>query len=137
MKSLVTAPTAASSLEFRNVDEPRPEPDQAVVAVRACSVNRGELALMALRPEGWRPGQDISGVVEVPASDGSGPAKGERIFGIVEGAGWSEKAAVRTDRLATLPKGVAFEIGAALPMAGLTALRLTRLAGPSCASAHS
>ncbi|MBB6305066.1 zinc-binding dehydrogenase [Rhizobium leucaenae] len=100
------------------------------MAVRAFSLNRGELALMAFRPEGWRPGQDISGVVEVPASDGSGPAKGERIFGIVEGAGWSEKVAIRTDRLATLPQNISFEIGAALPMAGLTALRLTRLAGP-------
>ena len=39
------------------------QPNEALVAVHAFSLNRGELRLFQVRPEGWRPGQDIAGVV--------------------------------------------------------------------------
>jgi NADPH:quinone reductase-like Zn-dependent oxidoreductase len=48
---------------------------------------------------------------------------------LVEGGSWSERAAVRTDRLASLPDAVTTEAAAALPIAGLTALRAVRLGG--------
>jgi hypothetical protein len=53
---------------LREVAEPEPGPDQALVEVRASSLNRGELALLSARPDGWRPGQDIAGVVTEAAS---------------------------------------------------------------------
>ena len=130
VKAYVNTANPKRPVEFRDVEAPRPRSNEALVSVRGFSLNRGELSLMAVRPDGWRPGQDIAGVIEGSALDGSGPAPGMRVFGIVEHAGWSEKVAIPTDRLALLPESLSFEVGAALPMAGLTALRLTRLVGP-------
>ncbi len=116
----------------RVVPEPAAYPDEAIIAVYASSLNRGELALLAGRPEGWRPGQDIAGVVATPAADGSGPRAGARVVGLVEGAGWSQRVAVPVSRLAALPDPVSFAAAAALPMAGLTAQRTSD--APSCAT---
>ncbi len=54
---------------------------------------------------------------------------GERVVGIVDGAGWSERVAVPTARMAVLPDGVSFGAAATLPIAGLTALRTLRFGG--------
>ncbi len=113
----------------RVVPEPAAYPDEAIIAVYASSLNRGELALLAGRPEGWRPGQDIAGVVATLAADGSGPRAGTRVVGLVEGAGWAQRVAVPVTRLAALPDAVGVAVAAALPMAGLTALRTLRLGG--------
>ncbi len=111
------------------VDDPRPGRNEALVAVRAFSLNRGELALLEARTEQWRPGQDVAGVVVEAAADGSGPVAGSRVVALVEQSGWAELAAVPTDRLAVLPDEVGVEQAAALPLAGLTALRTLRLGG--------
>ena len=42
---------------------------------------------------------------------------------------WAELAAVKTEHLAELPEGITFEQAAALPVAGLTALRSLEVAG--------
>jgi NADPH:quinone reductase-like Zn-dependent oxidoreductase len=114
---------------MREVDEPSPLDSEALVAVRAVSINRGELRLLGVRPDGWRPGQDIAGVVVQAAADGSGPAVGSRVAGLVDQAGWAERVAARTSRLAVLPETVTFDQAATLPVAGLTALRALRLGG--------
>jgi NADPH2:quinone reductase len=113
----------------RDVAEPVRAENETLVAVRAFSVNRGELALLAARTGDWRPGQDVAGVVVEAAADGSGPAPGTRVAAQVEQAGWAEMVPVATDRLAVLPDAVSVEQGAALPLAGLTALRVLRLGG--------
>ena len=113
----------------REVPEPEPAAHEALVGVRASSLNRGELALLANRDDGWRPGQDVAGVVTRPAADGSGPPTGARVAGLVEGAAWAERVAVPTARLAELPDGVDFERASTLGIAGLTALRIVRLGG--------
>jgi NADPH2:quinone reductase len=130
MLALVNTPSAPIPVELNEVPEPVPMADEAVVEVHAFSLNRGELALLAGRPEGWRPGQDIAGVVVQPAVDGSGPAKGTRVVALVDGAGWSQRVAAPTARMATLPDNVSFASAATLPMAGLTALRTLRQGGP-------
>ena len=124
----------ADSLEIADVPEPAPQADEAVVAVEAFSVNRGEALFLTggygqPAEKGWRPGQDIAGVVVRAAADGSGPAVGARVVGHPEGSGWAERVAVPTDRLAELPDEVSAQTAAALPLAGLTALRLVRAAG--------
>ena len=111
------------------VDDPRPGSGEALVAVQAFSVNHGELDLLRTRTSGWRPGQDVAGVVVAQARDGSGPAAGTRVVALAEQAGWAELAAVPASRLAPLPAEVGTEQAAALPLAGLTALRTLRLAG--------
>ncbi|MFC5007430.1 zinc-binding dehydrogenase [Dactylosporangium cerinum] len=126
MRAVVNTPQGPV---IREVAEPERTANEALVAVRAFSVNRGELALLAARTQDWRPGQDVAGLVIEPAADGTGPARGTRVVAQVEQAGWAELVPVRTDRLAVLPGAVSIEQAASLPVAGLTALRVLRLGG--------
>jgi NADPH:quinone reductase len=130
MRALVNTPKGAAPIEFRDVPDPQPAPHEALIAVHAFSLNRGELTLMRIRPEGWRPGQDVSGIVLQGAADGSGPKPGTRVVGLLDWHGWAERAAVSTHRLAALPDTVKFGEAAALPVAGLTALRTLRHGAP-------
>lgn len=130
MRALVNTANPEKPVEIRDVPEPEPEPNEAIVEVRAMAVNRGELRLMAGRPEGWRPGQDIAGVIVRAAEDGAGPNEGDRVVALVDQAGWAERAPALTSRIAVLPENVSFEAAATLPVAGLTALRALRLGGP-------
>jgi len=128
--AIVNTPGGAAPVELREIAEPQPAANEALVEVRAFSLNRGELRLFQIRPEGWRPGQDISGVVVKQAADGSGPAAGTRIVALTDNAGWAERAAVPSHRMAALPDNARFEAAAALPVAGLTALRTLRHGAP-------
>jgi NADPH:quinone reductase len=130
MRALVARPSAPHGLELGEVDAPRPAPGEALVAVRAVSLNRGEVRRLPQRQEDTVPGWDVAGEVRAAAADGSGPAEGARVVGLVEEGAWAELVAVRTDRLAELPAGVSFEAASTLPVAGLTALRALAVAGP-------
>jgi len=113
-----------------DIPEPQPAPDEVVVEVEAFSINRGEVFLLEAPKPGWRPGKDVAGRVVSVAVDGGGPAVGSLVVGHATGSGWAERAAVAVDGVAVVPGTVPFEIAAALPLAGLTALRLLRDAGP-------
>ena len=45
MLALVTTPEGKAPVEIRQVPDPQPAPNQALIAVRAFSLNRGELHL--------------------------------------------------------------------------------------------
>jgi len=109
--------------------EPAPGPHECMVELRAFSINYGETRLIQERPDGWRPGQDIAGVVVKAAADGSGPAEGSRVVAYLEWEGWAERVPVPVHAAATLDDRVSFEQAASLPVAGLTALRALRLGG--------
>jgi len=127
VRALVADPAAAGRLSFQEMAEPEPGPGEAVVSVRAISINRGELHRLQAAAPGWRPGWDIAGVVESAARTGGGPATGARVVGVLPGAAWAERVAVPTGSLAELPDTVGDAQAAALPVAGLTALRMLRL----------
>ncbi|WP_256751325.1 zinc-binding dehydrogenase [Mesorhizobium sp. Mes31] len=129
MLALVISPESAAGLRLAELAEPQPASNEALISVRATSLNRGELRLLAIRQNGWIPGQDIVGVVERAAADGSGPAVGARVAALVDQSGWAERVAVPTDRLAVLPDNVGFASAATFPVAGTTALRTLRLGG--------
>jgi NADPH:quinone reductase-like Zn-dependent oxidoreductase len=130
MRAVIATPNGASRTELRDgIDNPEPAPDEALVAVRAFAVNRGELTLVAMR-DGWQPGQDVAGVVERAAADGSGPPAGTRVAGLAEWHGWAEYVGVPTNRIAMLPDGVSDVQAAALPMAGTTAVGVLEAGGP-------
>jgi NADPH2:quinone reductase len=129
MRAFVATPGGPHRTELRDIDPPEPAPNEAVVAVRAFSVNRGELRLLASRDEGWRPGQDVAGQVVHAATDGSGPREGDRVAGLADWYGWAERVALPAHRLAVIPEGVDYVVAAALPMAGTTAANLVRLGG--------
>jgi len=130
MLAIVNTPSGPEPVAIREVAEPELRPDEALVAVHAFSLNRGELRLFQVRPDGWRPGQDIAGVVLRAAADGSGPAAGARIVALTDWEGWAERAAVPTRRMAPIADNVSFAAAASLPVAGLTALRSLRHGAP-------
>ncbi len=130
MRALLARPSAPHGLELGEIDSPQPEHNEALVAVRAVSLNRGEARYLPRREEGTVHGWDVAGVVEQAAADGSGPAEGARVVGLVVEGAWAEQAAVRTDRLASLPDEVSFEDAATLPVAGMTTVRALEVAGP-------
>jgi NADPH:quinone reductase-like Zn-dependent oxidoreductase len=129
MQALVPAGRAAGLVTMAEVPRPEPRPDEALVRVQAFSVNRGEIFRLENPEPGSRPGKDVAGVVVRAAADGTGPAAGQRVVGHPEAGGWAEYAAVPAGSLAVLPPEVTVVQGAALPLAGLTALRLLRAAG--------
>src|SRR3954453_8900655 len=130
MLAIVNTPGGAEPVAIREAAEPEVQPNEALVAVQAFSLNRGELRLFQVRPEGWRPGQDIAGVVLRAAGDGSGPPDGTRVVALCDQAGWAERAAVPSHRIAPLADNVSFAAAASLPVAGLTALRSLRHGAP-------
>jgi NADPH:quinone reductase-like Zn-dependent oxidoreductase len=129
MLALAISSDSPNRLKLAEADEPGCNANEALVTVHSTSLNRGELRLLAIRPDGWIPGQDIVGTVERAAADGSGPAAGTRVAALVDQAGWAERVAVPTDRLAVIPDGVGFASAATLPVAGTTALRTLRHGG--------
>jgi NADPH:quinone reductase-like Zn-dependent oxidoreductase len=128
--------TEAPFASLAEVAEPDVRSDQALVEVRAISLNRGEVKRLAEREPGSVSGWDLAGVVAAVAADGSGPPAGTRVVGVVDpndvgtGTGaWAQRAAVPTEWLAPLPDEVSFEAAATLPVAALTALRCLHLGG--------
>lgn len=108
---------------------PEPERGEVLVAVAAYSVNRGEALLLERPGAGWRPGKDVAGRVVRAARDGSGPEVGTTVVGHPPAGGWAPYVAVPVRDLAALPADISPVVAAALPLAGLTALRLVRRAG--------
>jgi NADPH:quinone reductase-like Zn-dependent oxidoreductase len=129
MKALIPTGDPAEPVVLADVPEPTPRPNEALVKVEAFSINRGETFMLEKPAPGDRPGKDIAGLVVQPAADGSGPAGITRVVGHPMAGGWAEYVAVPTNALAELPDTVSGTQGAALPLAGLTALRLLRTAG--------
>src|SRR3954451_11628906 len=126
MLAVVNTPGGPEPVAIREIAEPVPKPNEALVAVHAFSLNRGELRLFQARPEGWRPGQDIAGVVLRAAADGSGPPAGTRVVGLCDWHCWGARGAGPSHRMAPIADVVSFAAAAALPVAGLTALRTLR-----------
>src|SRR5919201_2957968 len=85
MPAFVPAADARARTVLGEVPEPEPAADEALVAVEAYSINRGETFLLEHPRDGWRPGQDVAGRVERAAADGSGPRAGARVVAHVTG----------------------------------------------------
>jgi NADPH:quinone reductase-like Zn-dependent oxidoreductase len=130
MLALVNTPNRPVPIELGEIPEPATARGEALIEVRAFSLNRGELSSFARNKEGWVPGQDIAGVVLRQAANGEGPPAGARVVALVDEFGWAQRVAVPSHRMAVLPENVSFAQAATLPVAGLTALRTLRHGGP-------
>src|SRR4051794_2224714 len=111
-------------VELGQAPDPEPLPSEALIEVKAFSLNRGEVKALASKTPGEITGWDVAGVVARAAADGSGPPQGARVVGLKHPpGGWAQLAAIPTDVLAPLPDAVTFEQASTLPVAGMTALR--------------
>jgi NADPH:quinone reductase len=130
MQALVHDPDAPHGLRLGVAPDPEPGPSDALVRVAATSLNFGEVAFLGDRvAPGAVAGWDASGTVAAAAADGSGPPVGARVVTFGWSGAWAQQRAVDTAELAVLPDAVAFAAAAALPVAGVTALRAVRRLG--------
>ncbi|MDQ7809112.1 zinc-binding dehydrogenase [Amycolatopsis sp. A133] len=125
MRAIVVDPDVPGALRLGRVAEPQAAPNQVVLEVRHISLNRGEVAFAGRRPAGTVHGYDAAGVVVRAAADGTGPAVGTNVAAFGVGA-WAQQMAVETTAVAEVPVQVDLADAAAVPMAGLTALRTLR-----------
>ncbi|AZQ70908.1 MULTISPECIES: NADP-dependent oxidoreductase [Streptomyces] len=126
-------------LEYRD-DLPRPKvgPDSVLVKVKAAAVNpvdwkarEGYLDGMLQPVFPVVPGWDVSGVVVGLGADTPEFQEGDEVIGYVREdflsrGTFAEYVAAPVRTLALKPAGLTFEEGAALPLAGLTALQSLR-----------
>ena len=131
MRALLIDHNAPNHLRMGEAPDPVPGPAQVVIQVVGTSLNRGEVAFRApAAGDGTVLGWDASGIVVTPAADGSGPAEGTAVLTVDGGGGgWAELRAVGTVSLAVVPGASDLAAFAALPVAGLSALRALRSLG--------
>jgi len=129
MRAVLVDPSAPGHLALTDAPDPAPLSSQALVAVKAISLNLGEVKRARRSPAGTLLGWDVAGQVLEKAADGSGPVVGTRVVGVMNTGAWAERAAVETAWMAPLPDSVSYEVAATLPVAGLTALYALEQAG--------
>jgi NADPH:quinone reductase len=122
VQAIVIDPQSPQRLGFLTAEPPTPRATEVLISVKAISVNRGEVVYRVQGEPGTRLGWDVAGVVQEPAAEGPGPARGTRVVGLLRSGAWAEQAAVPVNALAELEASVTFAQAAALPTAGLTAL---------------
>lgn len=132
MQALVLTPGTTHRLAFAEVADPEPAANEVVIEVATAGVNIGDISSLAW--EGWaEPGSiagwDAAGTVVQAADDGSGPPVGTMVVSYEPARGWAERRAVVTTEVAAIPAGVDLETAAAIPVAGVTALRSLRQSG--------
>lgn len=124
--AIVREPGDESALRYEDVPDPEGGAGQVVIAVKAASINRGDLS----RRQGtYGEGQtypliigwDVAGVVESVGEGVTGRKPGDRVVAIVPQGGYAEKAASLVEGTVPLPATVSFEEAAALPVVYLTA----------------
>jgi NADPH2:quinone reductase len=119
-------------LALREVPDPAPRPDHAIVRMKAIGLNfadvyrrRGNYHLAGEPP--WIAGYEGAGVVESSA----GPFQaGDRVGFADSPFANAERVSVPFDKLIPLPDDVSFDTAAALLLQGLTAQYLTRDSHP-------
>jgi NADPH:quinone reductase len=125
MRALVVDPAAPEAVRLTDVAEPAAR-DGVLVEVRHASLNHGDLndARSGRVPPGAVLGSDVAGVVLW----GGSLAPGTRVVGLARGA-FAERVVIPADSLAEVPAMVDLAQAAALPVAGVAALRALRAAG--------
>src|ERR1700704_1808986 len=124
---IITRPGGPEVLEIQERAKPEPGLQQIRVRVRASALNRADV----MQREGNYPvppgvSAEISGMEYAGEVDALGPAAtlwkvGDRVMGIIGGAGHAEYLCVHEREAMPIPKALSWEDAAAIPEAFLTA----------------
>jgi NADPH2:quinone reductase len=129
MRALVADPAASPSLSLADVPEPSPGPGQLLIDMDGASVNRGEIRSAAKQPPGTVIGWDVAGTVAALGEDVTTFDVGERVVALSpDGGSFAERVVVPAEWTAPLPSACDFVTAATLPVAGVTAAGILRLA---------
>lgn len=133
MKAIVVTDKTSGTSGMRFVDRPEPQAAIGDVVVEICAA--GFVPTELDWPSTWAdrqardrtpsiPGHEFSAVVAALGYGTTGLSLGQRVFGIADwyrDGAMAEFAAIEARNLAPLPDGIDFEVGASLPISGLTA----------------
>jgi putative PIG3 family NAD(P)H quinone oxidoreductase len=120
------APGEPEVLHLADVPDPTPGPEDLLVRVRASALNRAD----TLQRRGNYPpppgeseilGLELAGEVEAVGSAVRGFSAGDRVFGVVGGGGYAEKALIHSQMAMRIPEAWSFETAAAVPEVYFTA----------------
>ena len=116
-------------LEVRESAEPRPEPGEVRIAVRAAGLNFAEvMARQGLYPDAPKPpcvvGYEVAGVVDALGAEVTGLEIGQRVLALVRFGGHAESVCAPVERVLPMPDDLSFVDGAALPVNYLTAYHM-------------
>lgn len=114
------------NLRLSSVEDPTPSPEELLIDVHATALNRADLLQRAGKyppPPGASPipGLEIAGEVVAIGSLVNAFQKGDRVFGLISGGGYAEKAVIHQNMAMKIPQGLSYEEAAAIPEVFLTA----------------
>lgn len=118
-------------LRFVDVDEPKVDPGQVRIKVRAASVNpidwkitRGWMESMFPTKLPSIPGFDVAGVVDQVGDGVAGVSVGDEVLGRAVKGAYAEYALLQL--FVKKPKSMSWDVAASIPIAGETAYRVLR-----------
>ena len=136
--SACTPSDRPTNLSYEQVDDPRPGPGQARIAVAAAGVHLIDTVLRAGRPMGplalpelpTIPGREVAGVVDAVGPEVDERWLGRRVVAHLGPAsgGYAELAVRETEALHALPDGLADDAAVAMIGTGRTALAVLEVA---------
>lgn len=135
-------------LKLLDVEKPIPMENQALIRVKASSVNISDYKRFIEQIEGRKTpfsthlidkilkvsgkilGADVSGIVEEVGKGVTSVKKGDEVFGVTVGllGAWAEYAIVDESSVFLKPSNISFEVAASIPVTGITALGAIRVA---------
>lgn len=111
-----------NTLEYKEVEDPRPNKGQLLVSIKACSVNFPDTLIIQgmyqFKPEPpFSPGSDIAGVVEEVGEGVANFKVGDEIVGFNPYGGFAEKVVLNVRDCFPKPKGMSMVNASAFLMA--------------------
>ena len=129
MKAIVIAqPGKRDALEYRDVPEPLMGPDDLLVAVRSCALNRADILQRmggypqpGPKPEFEIPGLEYAGEVLRVGERVEGFAPGDRVMGLLPGGGYAERVTTPARLALKVPDSLSWQEAGATPEVYITA----------------
>ena len=114
-------PTGIDSLQWQELPTPAPQAGQALVSVKAASLNFPDILIVQNKYQfkpalPFVPGSEFAGIVEAVGPGVNHVKPGDRIATVAGTGGFGSHALVPAEKLVPLPEGMSFEHGAAFLM---------------------